>query len=128
MTILPCSGQFMQKKVTGHGNRSNQYTSKSSCQLVLALLFNRGSAMLHKPSSGMLQYSLLTLNIQTLDALERNHLYPNTLIGRAEPIIVAPTQHIECDNSSKGLGGPSKNQIWFFRRRMETSERCICGV
>lgn len=78
-----------------------------ACQLVHALLFNRGSAMLRQSSVGMLRNSLLTLNIQTLDALERNHLFPNTLVDRAQPIKAAPAQHIECDNSSIVLGEPS---------------------
>ena len=63
----------------------------------------------------MLQYSLLTLNIQTLDALERNHLFTNTLVDRAWPINAAPTQHVERDNSSKVLGGPSTDHIWFIK-------------
>lgn len=90
--------------------------------------FNRGSAMLHKSSVGMLQRSLLTLNIQTLDALERNHLLPNTLVDQAQPINAAPTQHIDCANSSNVLEGPSIDQIWFIKTRIENSWRFICGL
>lgn len=114
--------QQSHAKVTGHGNRSDQYTSKPVCQLVLALLFKGGSVMLHKTSAGMLQNSLLTLNIQTLDALERSHLFPNTLVGRAQPIIAASTSTLNVTTAQKSYEDQARIKFGSLRQGWDLCE------
>lgn len=120
MTILSFSNQVMQRwQDTGIGVTN---ISKPACQLVLALLFKGGSVMLHKTSAGMLQSGLLTLNIQTLDALERSHLFPNTLVRRAQPIIAASTSTLDVTTAQKSYEDQARIRFGSLRQGWDLCE------